>query len=200
MIKPFIIAMTFALAPSLPVAASAASAQAAPAAAAVVPLPALRERVGQLITLLNGAGDSAALFAPAFLAQVPDAKVRAIAGQLHDGLGKAVSVAAVDAVQPNAARIRIAYERGVVSMNLAVEPAAPNRIIGLLITGTSTQEASLDAVVAALKAEPGITGFTLARLGDARAGGDAVARCQSASGDRLGVQARHPRRVDPRDQ
>ncbi|MFA5966729.1 MAG: serine hydrolase [Sphingomonas sp.] len=167
MIKLLAAAMTVALALTLPVAASTAGAQVAPAAAPVVASPALRDRAGQLIALLNGAGDSAALFAPAFLAQVPDAKVRAIAGQLRDGLGKAMSVAAIEAVQPNAARIRITYQRGVVSMNLAVEAEAPNRIIGLLITGTTTTEASLDAVVAALKAEPGLTGFTLARLGDA---------------------------------
>ncbi|CAN5292244.1 serine hydrolase [soil metagenome] len=146
--------------------ATAVQSPAVMTAAAVKPLPSLGERAGQLVALLNGAGDSAALFAPAFLAQVPDAQIRAIAGQLHDRLGKAVSVAAIEPVQPNAARIRIAYERGVVSMNLAVEAAAPNRIIGLLITGTSTTEASLDAVVTALKAEPGLTGFTLARLGD----------------------------------
>jgi hypothetical protein len=133
---------------------------------AVSASPALGERAGQLVTLLNGGGDSAALFAPSFLAQVPDAQVRAIAKQLGDRLGKAVSVAAIDAVQPNAARIRIAYERGVVSMNLAIEPVAPNRIVGLLITGTTAAEATLDAVVAALKAEPGLTGFALARLGD----------------------------------
>jgi beta-lactamase class A len=166
MIKLFVAAMAFALTPSLPFASSPASAQATPAAAAVVAIPALPERAGQLIALLNGSGDSAALFAPAFLAQVPDTQIRAIAGQLRDRLGQAVSVAAIEPVQPNAARIRIAYERGVVSMNLAVEAAAPNRIIGLLITGTSTTEASLDAVVAALKAEPGLSGFTLARLGD----------------------------------
>lgn len=67
-------------------------------------------------------------------------------------------------MQPNTARIRITYERGVVSMNLAIEAEAPNRIVGLLITGTSTAETSLDAVVAALKAEPGLTGFAFARL------------------------------------
>ena len=163
MVRHALIALMLA---AVPAGAAARPAQAAtpPAVAAI---PALGQRAAELVPLLNGAGDSATLFAPAFLAQVPDAKVRAIAGQLRDGLGKAVSVAAIEAVQPNAARIRITYERGVVSMNLAVEAEAPNRIIGLLITGTTTTEASLDAVVAALKAEPGLTGFTLARLGDA---------------------------------
>eukprot|EP01035_Chromulina_nebulosa_P069198 gene69198-94842_t len=156
--------MALALTAGLVITSPVAGAQSAPPIAAVAPIPALGTRAGELVTLLNGGGDSTALFAPAFLAQVPDAQIRAIAGQLRERLGKAVSVAAIDPVQPNAARIRITYERGVVSMNLAVETAAPNRIIGLLITGTTAAEATLDAVVAALKAEPGLTGFTLARL------------------------------------
>lgn len=162
MVRRVVIALMLA---TVPIEAPARPLQAA-TPQSVVAIPALGQRAAELLTLLNGGGDSAALFAPAFLAQVPDAQIRAIAGQLRERLGKAVSVAAVDAVQPNAARIRITYERGVVSMNLAVEAAAPNRIIGLLITGTTAAEATLDAVVAALKAQPGLTGFTLARLGD----------------------------------
>jgi hypothetical protein len=141
-----------------------ASAQQTPQVAAVQATPALTQRAGELIALLNGGSDVATLFDSSFLAQVPEAQIRAISIQLREGLGKAVAVADIDAVQPNAARVRITYERGIVSMNLAVASAAPNRIIGLLVTGTSTTEPSLDAVVAALKAEPGLTGFTLARL------------------------------------
>jgi len=141
-----------------------AQSSAAPGTASMVPLPALAERAAQLIPLLNGAGDVAASFAPSFLAQVPEPQIRAISIQLRETMGKAVAVAEIDVVQPNAARIRITFERGIVSMNLAIEQEAPNRIIGLLVTGTAATEASLDAVVAALKAEPGLTGFTVARL------------------------------------
>lgn len=156
--------LAVALLIAAPGAAQDQTAPAAPAQPAVAST-ALKTRAAELIPLLNGGGDSAALFAPAFLEKVPDAKLRAITKQLSDGLGKAMSIASIDAVKPEAARIRIAYERGVVSMNLAIDPAAGNRIAGLLITGTSAPEASLDAVVAALKAEPGLTGFTLAKLG-----------------------------------
>ena len=143
---------------------TAAAAQQAPRTVAVQASPALVQRTADLIPLLNGGGDVAALFDPSFLAQVPEAQLRPILIQLHASMGKALAVTAIDAVQPYAARIRITCEQGVISMNLAVSPDAPNRIVGLLVTGTSAPEASLDAVVAALKAEPGLTGFTLARL------------------------------------
>jgi beta-lactamase class A len=136
-----------------------------PQATPIQASPALTQRAQDLVALLNGGGDVVAMFAPAFLTQVPEAKLRAIAAQLGGGMGKAVSVAAIDPVRPDGAHIRIAYERGVVSMNLAVDPAS-GQIVGLLITGTAAPEASLDAVVAALKAEPGMTGFTLDKLGD----------------------------------
>jgi len=155
-----ILAITLA---SLAAPTALAAQQAAPAAP-VRTLPALTQRAAELIPLLNGGGDVATLFAPSFLDHVPEAQLRAISIQLRDRMGKALGVAAIDVVQPDAARIRINCERGVVSMNLAIEPVAPNRIIGLLVTGTAAPEASLDAVIAALKAEPGLTGFTLARL------------------------------------
>ena len=148
---------------AVPLTASAQS-SAVPGTASVTPLPALTERAAQLIPLLNGTGDVAALFAPSFIAQVPEPQIRAISIQLRESMGKAVAIAEIDAVQPNAARIRITFERGIVSMNLAIEQEAPNRIIGLLVTGTTATEASLDAVVVALKVAPGLTGFSLARL------------------------------------
>ena len=160
MIARALLALLLAAAPF----AAQAQSPPAPGTASVVPSPALSERTAQLIPLLNGGGDVSALFAPSFLAQVPESQIRAISIQLRDAMGKAVAVAEIDAVQPNAARIRITFERGIVSMNLAIEQEAPNRIIGLLVTGTTATEASLDAVVTALKAEPGLTGFALARL------------------------------------
>ncbi|MDB5711540.1 MAG: hypothetical protein JWL96_3610 [Sphingomonas bacterium] len=160
MIDRLLLALLLVAAPLAP----RAQMPAAPGAANVVPLPALAQRTAQLIPLLNGAGDVAASFAPSFLAQVPEPQIRAISIQLRESMGKAVSIAEIDAVQPNAARIRITFERGIVSMNLAIEQEAPNRIIGLLVTGTTATEASLDAVVTALKAEPGLTGFSFARL------------------------------------
>lgn len=152
------------LAATLALAAPAVPAQPAAQAATVQAMPALTQRAAELIPLLNGEGDVAALFDPAFLAQVPETQLRAILIQLRGSMGKALAVAAIDAVQPYAARIRISCEQGVISMNLAVSPDTPNRIIGLLVTGTAAPEASLGAVVASLKAEPGLTGFTLARL------------------------------------
>lgn len=149
---------------SLPLAALAQTPPPQPQAAAAQANPALAQRARDLIVLLNGGGDVAASFDPAFLAQVPEAQFRAILIQLHASMGKALGVAAIDVVQPNAARVRISCERGTISMNLAVSPDTPHRIVGLLFTGTSATEGTLDAVVGALRSEHGLTGFTLARL------------------------------------
>ena len=142
-----------------------ASAQETSPAAPVQASAALTQRAQELVPLLNGGGDVTAMFAPAFLAQVPEEKLRAIAAQIASGMGKAVAIAAIDPVNADGARVPIACERGVVMMNLAVDPAS-GKIVGLLVTGTTAAEASIDAVAAALKAQPGATGFTLDTLGD----------------------------------
>ena len=127
---------------------------------------ALRQRADSLVPVLAGGGDTATVFAPEILAQLPDTKIRAVARQLADGLGKPLEVAALTPLGPNAARIVVRYERGTVDMNMAIEPTAPYRLIGLRVTGTASDERSIEQIVAAIDKLPGMAGFTLSRLGD----------------------------------
>lgn len=62
----------------LALAAPAVAARQVPQTAAVQADPALGQRAAQLIPLLNGEGDVAALFAPSFLTQVPEPQICAI--------------------------------------------------------------------------------------------------------------------------
>jgi beta-lactamase class A len=128
--------------------------------------PALTGRAHDLIAVLNGKIEPDELFAPSFLAQVPAAQVKTIAGQLSAGLGQALTVASLTQTGPNSARLTITYEHGQVDMNLQLDAAAPNQIVGLLITGTSAGEQTPEQIIAALGALPGKTGFAIAKLGD----------------------------------
>ncbi|WP_010183913.1 serine hydrolase [Sphingomonas sp. PAMC 26605] len=126
----------------------------------------LRTRAEALIPILAGGGDTAASFAPAFLAQIPDAKIRAVATQLSDGFGAPFGIESLVATTPQTARLSLRYARGTVMMTMTVEPDAPYRIIGLLVTGTTSGEASLEQIAATFAALPGTAGFSLARIGD----------------------------------
>jgi hypothetical protein len=62
--------------------------------------------------------------------------------------------------------IHVRYERAIVHMQLAVEPAAPHLISGLLLTGADMVGDTMAAVLAEFGALPGQVNFAIARLGD----------------------------------
>jgi hypothetical protein len=126
----------------------------------------LRARADALIPILAGGGDTTASFAPTFLVQLPEAKIRAVAKQLSDSFGAPLDIATLVPATPQAARLTVHYARGTVAMTMTVEPTAPFRIIGLLVTGTTSGEASLDQIKASFATLPGTAGFSVMRLGD----------------------------------
>ncbi|WP_241659616.1 serine hydrolase [Sphingomonas glacialis] len=156
---------SFALALALVASTPPALAQTAPAAAPT-PSDPLRMRAEALLGILAGGGDTATSFDPTFLAQLPDARIRAVAKQLSDGFGQPLAIEMLTAATPQKALIAVRYARGTVAMTMVITPAAPYRIIGLLVTGTTSGEAALDAIAATVATLPGTAGFSVARLGD----------------------------------
>ena len=156
---------------------AAAMAALAPAAVQAQPNPApptasstamLDRRAAELIAIFNGDGDVAATFAPEFLAQIPEAQIRAISAQLTAQLGKAVKVASLKPSGGLRAALVIGFEKGTATMQIALDPGPQGKIAGLGITGTQTAAvagiATLADVAAAFKALPGQTGFVVADL------------------------------------
>ena len=137
-----------------------------PQAAATVASDPLRPRAQALLGILGGGGDTAAEFDPTFLAQIPDAKIRTIAKQLSDAFGAPLAIESLTAATPQKASLTVRYARGSVAMTMTVEPSAAHRITGLLVTGTTSGEASLDQIVATIGNLPGVAGFALVRLDD----------------------------------
>lgn len=127
---------------------------------------ALRHQAERIVALLRGEGDPASLFSPAFLAQVPAERVRAIAVQLGSQYGATRGLAGVDARSPTAGTIRIDYERAIVAMDIQIAPAPPHLVNGLLVTNIEMRDDDMARVLAELRALPGQTGFAIARLGD----------------------------------
>ncbi len=126
----------------------------------------LRQRIAELIPVLNGGGDLAATFDPTFLAAVPAAQFRAITAQLGSSLGQALSVGPTEPVDANQAVVTVRYEHGAARVGVAVSPTTPGRVIGLRVLSAGPEEATLGAVIEAIHALPGQTNFALADLGD----------------------------------
>ena len=128
--------------------------------------PALRARAEQVVTLLRGQGDPAELFTPAFLAQVPAARVRAVARQMAGQYGAVRGLARLEAASPQAGAMHVDYERATVHLQIVVEPQPPNRIAGLLVTGADMRGDTLAGILGEIRALPGQTSVAVARLGD----------------------------------
>jgi len=127
---------------------------------------ALRSRTDQVVGLLRGQGDPIAMFTPAFLAQVPPAQIRAIGQQVLAQYGAVRGLERLDAGSPQSGVMHVALERATLHIQIVVEPQAPNRIAGLLITGADMRADSLAAIIAEIRALPGRTSVAIARLGD----------------------------------
>lgn len=126
----------------------------------------LRAAGERVVRLLRGGEAPQALFTPTFLAQVPEAQVRAIAQQLGAQYGAARRLAGIDAQSAVAGVLHIETERAVLHMSIVIEPAAPHRISGLLLAGADLRGDDMDAILAEVRGLPGRTGLAVARLGD----------------------------------
>jgi hypothetical protein len=135
-------------------------------ALAQAPSPALRSRADEVVALLRGRGDPDAMFSPAFLAQVPAAQVRAVAGQLTGQYGAVRGLDRLDTASPQAGVIHVAFERAIVHIQIAIEPQPPHRIAGLLLTGADVPGDTLAGLIGEIRALPGATSVAVARLGD----------------------------------
>ncbi len=139
---------------------------AAPAAAQPQPSAELRGGAERVVALLRGQAEPAQVFAPAFLAQVPEAQIRTIAQQLGAQYGAVRGLGTVTARSAQLGTMDVEFERATVHMNLTVEPQPPHRVSGLLITGADVRGDSLEALIAELRALPGQASVAVARLGD----------------------------------
>lgn len=101
------------------------TAQSAPA------MTALAMRGEQIVQVINGKGNLAETFAPAFLAQVSEARLAALATSVRASLGAPSGVARVEPTGPHGGTIYVAFAAREVPIRVTLEPQAPYRINGM---------------------------------------------------------------------
>ena len=142
--------------------AGAAAQTASPAAEAS---PELRAAADHVVAVLSG--ESPDVFAPSFLAAVPPTQLHSVVAQLRAQYGAPQRLAGIEPRSATAGTIHVEMERATLHMTLAIEPAPPHRITGLLVTGADMRGGdSAAAIGEAMAALPGATSFAIARLGD----------------------------------
>jgi beta-lactamase class A len=135
-------------------------------AAAQEPSAELRARADEVIAMLRGAGNPAEMFTPEFLAQIPETQIRTISQQLVSQYGEVRQLAGIDVQTPTAGILHVEHERATLHVNIVIEPQAPHRISGLLVSGADVRGDSLSAAMDEVRALPGQVSVAVARLGD----------------------------------
>jgi beta-lactamase class A len=143
-----------------------AIAQAPQAPAANVPAPSLTTRLDQLVKLLNDSGNYAEMFSIAFREQVPEAQFQAIAAQLRAQGGAATGVGSITPAGSSQATAAIDYEKLIVTVSIALDPAGTHQIAGLRITGTEPRDDSMAKLEADFRKLHGEAGFGIYRLSE----------------------------------
>lgn len=158
--KPFSFALPLAIVALTPMAVAQTPAETA------APLPAkpLDMRIEQLPAVLSGAMPYDEYFSPSFLAAVPPAQLKALSDQIIAQNGKPLGILTVEAKGPGSASLKIEYEKAIATAEISIEAAAPNKVVGLLITGFELKGDSLAAIDAAFAALPGKAGYLVERL------------------------------------
>ena len=129
------------------------------------PADPLQQRADDVVRIIRGEADPATVFSPAFLAQVPVAQIRAISGQLIAGNGAIQRLERIERAGPHTGIIHVGFERMIVRMQMAIEPAAPHLVNGLQVVGSDPRGGdTADALLRDLRALPGQVSFQIARL------------------------------------
>jgi hypothetical protein len=127
----------------------------------------LTQRADNIVALFGGKANIGQAFAPSLLAQLPAEKLAAITEQLKSELGDPVRVDSVVAKGDNSATVRIIFTKAIATFDFAIEPSAPRRIAMLLFKGSETVGDDMTKIVADLRALPGHTALSVARLDEA---------------------------------
>lgn len=136
-----------------------------PAKPAALPAKPLDLRIEQLPLVLAGTMKYEDYFSPSFLAAVPSTQLKAISDQFVALHGKPLKVIGVEPKGSNSATIKIEYEKAIATADISVESVAPNKVVGLFVTGFELKGDTLAKIDADFSALPGKAGYLVEKIG-----------------------------------
>ena len=123
------------------------------------------KRANDVVASINAPKNFEGVFSKDFLAAVPPPKLAELFGSLTAQFGRAVRVQKVENTNPYGGQFTIEFEKHAISrLNLNIENKAPFLINGLVFVSTENSADSLEALVGELKALPGQTALSVAKL------------------------------------
>lgn len=123
-------------------------------------------RAQDAVEVMAGKQKADDVFAPVFLAEVDQAKISALAGQLQAENGPILGMADLVAESATTIRFTIRFRNAKAPAWLTIEGATPNKVSGFWIGPVVPMDDSMAKIAADFAALPGRAGFTVTRLGD----------------------------------
>ncbi len=121
-------------------------------------------RIQQLLPLLKNRIKSVDYFTPTFLAAVPEAQIKSIMAGLINQYGQPLKIGDITIKNPQSAIVKIVYQKAIATIQLVIEPAASNKVSGLLISDILVKNDGLAKIKSEFAALHGQSGFLVQTL------------------------------------
>ncbi|MFN3820433.1 serine hydrolase [Blastomonas sp.] len=119
-----------------------------------------------VLALLQGTAEPAAIFTPSFLTAVPVDQLAQVLAQLKTQFGAPIAVEAIQPMDVRSAKVDIRFDKAIVTFTIGVQDG---KLAGLFVTGSRTQGDTLEQITADIAALPGRSGFVVQKLSDSGA-------------------------------
>lgn len=123
-------------------------------------------RASQVQYVLLGTVPATELFAPSFLAAVPESQLKAIVDQLTAQNGKLLSVDELHYTGDGVISFDLVFEQARAAAVLQLSDDAPYQATGFRITGVRRIDDTPEKIIAGFAALPGVHGFGIYQLGE----------------------------------
>jgi hypothetical protein len=126
---------------------------------------AVADRASDVAEVLRRRRPSEGIFAPSFLAAIPEAQLLALVDQISAANGPVTGADEVKVTGATSGSFLLRFERATAKVLIYIEPDPPHRVAGLRITSITPFDDGPMKLLADFSALPGQTAFGLYRLG-----------------------------------
>ncbi len=126
----------------------------------------LETRTNEAVEVFHGKLAADQVFAPVFLTAVSEAQLQAMTQQMAGLYGALIGVDAIEPRDAYSAAVKFRFEKAIGNGEVVLDPAEPNKIVGLRIMSFDALDDDVAKIRADLEALPGDVGVLYTTLGE----------------------------------
>jgi len=127
---------------------------------------AFKKRADQLIPLFEKKLSYDEFFAPNFLEAIPTAQLDQIITNISNQYGAPTAIQSIIPNDRNSGIVKLQFAKAIATIEMVVNPNAPNKVSGLLVRGFEVAGDDYQAIESEISTLPGRAGFAIHQLGN----------------------------------